>query len=380
MSDDNRTPDRASMPDDEIDLIDLLRTVWSERRLILSMVAAGAVIGLVVGLSSTKQYNVTSTLMPEYSTESQGGASSLLRQFGGLAGLAGGSYNATSSALRVELYPDIVQTLPFQKQLMHQTFYVPEVDSMASLYDYFTEIRRPSLMGTVMSWTFGLPGKALALLRTEEQAGASAAVLSEDVMRLTPKEWGVAGQIKTLVSASLDKRSGIISIQVTMPDPVLAANVTHYVVGQLTTYLIQYRTEKLQRDLTFTQDRLAEARVRYERAGIALSTFRESQQGTASARMRQGEQFLQSEYDLAFGVYNTLTQQIEQQRLKLQEETPVFKTLQPVVLPNQPAGQGTAFMIVVSVFISGFMALMLIFLKRVEWSRISTSDPEPLKD
>jgi len=380
MSDDNRTPDRASMPDDEIDLIDLLRTVWSERRLILSMVVAGAVIGLVVGLSSTKQYNVTSTLMPEYSTESQGGASSLLRQFGGLAGLAGGSYNTTSSALRVELYPDIVQTLPFQKQLMHQAFYVPEVDSMASLYDYFTEIRRPSLMGTVMSWTIGLPGKALALLRTEEQAGASAAVLSEDVMRLTRDEWKVAGQIKTLVSASLDKRSGIISIQVTMPDPVLAANVTHYVVGQLTTYLIQYRTEKLQRDLTFTQDRLAEARVRYERAGIALSTFRESQQGTASARMRQGEQFLQSEYDLAFGVYNTLTQQIEQQRLKLQEETPVFKTLQPVVLPNNPAGQGTAFVILVSVFISGVLALLLIFLKRVEWSRISTSEPEPLKE
>ena len=107
-----------------------------------------------------------------------------------------------------------------------------------------------------------------------------------------------------------------------------------------------------------------------------MSSFRESQQGTATARARRGEQFLQSEHDLAFGVYNTLTQQFEQQQLKLQEETPMFKTLQPVVLPAGPASPKKAQIAVLSTMAFGFLSLLVIFLKKADWGRLTREEGE----
>ncbi|MDZ7808047.1 MAG: hypothetical protein U5K71_13160 [Gracilimonas sp.] len=65
-------------------------------------------------------------------------------------------------------------------------------------------------------------------------------------------------------------------------------------------------------------------------AQIALADFRDSNQGALTNRARTQEQQLQSEYDLAFNLYNGLTQEYEQAKLRVQEETPVFKVLQPV--------------------------------------------------
>ena len=362
--------------EDEIDLMDLLRTLWMERRLIIGMAAAGAVLGLVIGFSTPKQYNVTATFMPEYSTESQGGASSLLRQFGGLAGLGGASYSASSSALRVELYPDIVQTIPFQRELMHHDFRLPGRDGTLTLYEYLTREQEPGLLGRVLEWTIGLPGKLLAWMRPAPAPLPDVSDIVGQVVSLTRTERKVAERLGKNVVATLDKKSGIFSISVTLPDPVLSALVGQYVITQLTAYLVEYRTEKLKRDLDFTQERLTEARVRYESAGIALSSFRESQQGTATARARRGEQFLQSEHDLAFGVYNTLTQQFEQQKLKLQEETPLFKTLQPVVLPHGPASPKKALILVLSTIAFGFLSLIVIFVKKADWRQVTREEAE----
>lgn len=351
--------------DDEIDLIALLRTIWQERRTIITVTTLGAVVGLIIAFTTPNEYSVTARLMPEYSTESQGGASSLFRQFGGLAGLGASSYSSSSNALRVELYPEIVQTLPFQKQLMEHPFRMSGVDSAITLFTYFTREEKTGFGSLMMEWTIGLPSKVISLFRSKEVlASEHESYLSDSIFRMDAKQLSVARNLGQRVKASLDNKSGTITISVNLPDPVLAANVGQYVIEQLTDYLVQYRTKKLQRDLTFTEERLLEARSRYERAGIDLSVFSESQQGTATARARRGEQFLQSEYELAFGVYNTLTEQLEQQKLKLQEETPMFKILQPIYMPESPTSPKKMQILIVSILIGGLVSLFVVLLNR----------------
>lgn len=352
---------------EQLDLVGLARVLWSERRTILGFCFAGALLGVSIGLLSPKQYTVTATLMPEFNMESiGGGVSSLLRQFGGTAGLPLGGYNAASSAIRVELYPEIVQTLPFQRQLMEHPFYVPEVDSMATLHTYFTQIRQPGPVGALAEWTMGLPNRLVDRFAGPEEPGVElpAGLLPESVIRLDESQMEIAKILDRNVTASLNQKSGIINIEVTLPDPILAATVGQYVIEQLTLYLNDYITEKVMRDLTFTEQRLAEARTRYEQAGLALSEFMESNQGTPTARVRNGEQMLQSEYEIAFGIYSTLSQKLEQQKLKVQEETPVFKSLQPVSLPNKPSAPDKAMIALVCTLFAGLASLGLIYLRR----------------
>lgn len=354
---------------DKMDLISLLRTLWQERRIILALTTIGALVGLFLAFSFQKEYRVVARLMPEYTTDSQGGASSLLRQFGGLAGLAGASYNANSVALRVDLYPEIVQTLPFLKQLMDHPFRFSRADSVVTLYDYFVHLQQPGAGSMMIKWSIDVVNTVFSMFRNEESDSFQPTV-SEGIIRLDRKQMTVAQLLQKRVVASLDNKTGIITISVNLPDPVLSANVGQYVIEQLTAYLIQYRIEKLQLDLTFTEERLTEARKRYESAGFAYSAFRESAQGTPTSRARQGEQFLQSEYELAFGVYNTLTQQLEQQKLKIQEETPMFKILQPVYLPERATSPKKPLILVFSTIAGGFLSLIVVFLKRSQIQRV----------
>ena len=334
--------------EDEIDLLELAKTIWNKRMFILKIVGIGAFLGVIVALLSPKEYKSTSTLMPEYSTESQGGASSLLSQYGGLLGISGGSYNSNSNAIRVDLYPNIVQSTNFQMQLMQQPFYFSDLDTTATLFEYYTELNSAGVLGFVAEYTIGLPGKILGAILPKKELMTSVPGATEEslVLNLSKEEFEVINTLRGKISASLDEESGIVSVTVTLPDNVAAAAVTEYTIRELTEYLTEYRTEKVLRDLTFVEEQLATAEVRFEAAQLALAEFRDSNQGNLSARAQTDEQRLNSEYQIAFNLYNSLTQQYEEAKLKVQETTPVFKTLEPVQVPINDETSGAMILIV----------------------------------
>jgi uncharacterized protein involved in exopolysaccharide biosynthesis len=348
--------------EDEIDLLELAKTIWSKRMFIVKVVALGAVIGVFAALLSPKEYKSTATLMPEYSTESQGGASSLLRQYGGLLGVSGGSYASNSNAIRVDLYPNIVQSTNFQLKLMDQPFYFSDINQEATLFDYYTELKSPEVLGIIKSYTIGLPGKILgAILAENEKITTIPGEISESlVLNLSNEERSVISTLKQNISASLDESSGIVSVSVTLPDNVAAAAVTEYTIIELTEYLTEYRTEKVLRDLTFVEEQLATAEARFEKAQLTLAEFRDSNQGMLSARAQTEEQRLNSEYQIAFNLYNGLTQQYEEAKLKVQEETPMFKTLEAVQVPLQDETSG-AMILIVFIMLSGIGSIGWIF-------------------
>ena len=348
--------------EDEIDLLELAKTIWSKRMFIVKVVALGAVIGVIAALLSPKEYKSTATLMPEYSTESQGGASSLLRQYGGLLGVSGGSYTNNSNAIRVDLYPNIVQSTNFQLKLMDQPFYFSDINQEATLFDYYTELNSPGVLGVIKSYTIGLPGKILgAILPKKELMTTVPGEASESmVLNLSKEEFEVISTLRQKITASLDEESGIVSVSVTLPDNVAAAAVTEYTIKELTEYLTEYRTEKVLRDLTFVEEQLATAEARFEEAQLTLAEFRDSNQGMLSARAQTEEQRLNSEYQIAFNLYNGLTQQYEEAKLKVQEETPVFKTLEAVQVPLQDETSG-AMILIVFIMLSGIGSIGWIF-------------------
>ena len=350
--------------EDEIDLLELAKTIWNKRMFILKIVGIGAFLGVIVALLSPKEYKSTSTLMPEYSTESQGGASSLLSQYGGLLGISGGSYNSNSNAIRVDLYPNIVQSTNFQMQLMQQPFYFSDLDTTVTLFEYYTELNSAGVLGFVAEYTIGLPGKILGAILPKKELMTSVPGSSEEslVLNLSKDEFGVISTLRQKITASLDEQSGIVSVTVTLPDNVAAAAVNEYTIRELTEYLTEYRTEKVLRDLTFVEEQLVTAKIRFEEAQQALAAFRERYQGSLSIRNQTEEQRLQSEYQVAFNLYNGFTQQFEEARLKVQEETPVFKTLEPVQVPLNDETSG-AMILIVFIMLSGITSIGWIFVQ-----------------
>ena len=245
---------------------------------------------------------------------------------------------------------------------MDQPFYFSDIDAEATLFDYYTELNSPGVLGILAEYTIGLPGKILgAILPKKELMTTVPGEAKESmVLNLSKDEVAVINTLRQKITASLDEESGIVSVSVTLPDNVAAAAVTEYTITELTEYLTEYRTEKVLRDLTFVEEQLATAEARFEEAQLTLAEFRDSNQGTLSAKAQTEEQRLNSEYQIAFNLYNGLTQQYEEAKLKVQEETPVFKTLEAVQVPLEDETSG-AMILLVFIMLSGIGSIGWIF-------------------
>ena len=117
----------------EIDLVELAKRLWSERKFLFKCCGVAIVVGLVVAFSIPKEYSTTVKLAPETSDPSK-----KMGNLGGLAAMAGINLNSTSGAdaISPDLYPDVVSSIPFLLELFPVQVTNEKGDYSASLYDY----------------------------------------------------------------------------------------------------------------------------------------------------------------------------------------------------------------------------------------------------
>lgn len=310
----------------EIDLLELARKLWDARRLIIKWCVIGAVVGLVVAFSIPKEYTTTVKLAPELqgSKPSSGGLSSLAS----MAGINLNSMN-TVDAVYPELYPDVVSSIPFATELFDVPVTDLEGELQTTVYGYLFEHTRSPWWSAVL----GLPGKiigwTLSLFKEEEESGEG----QTDPFQLTKDEMVVVKTLNERIGCSVDSKSYVVTLSVTMQDPLIAAILTDTVVTNLQRYITNYRTNKSRNDLAYTQKLFDEARADYYRAQQAYARYMDQNQNVVLRSVRTEQERLQNEMNLAYNVYSQTAQQLQMAKAKVQENTPVYAVIQPATVP-----------------------------------------------
>ena len=98
--------------EDEIDLIALFLKIWDNKKLILKYFLIFFLIGIFVAIFSPKEYTAQSVVLPQ--SNSAFGIGNL----GGLATIAGVSIGNNNGDILPKLYPNIAQSIPFQKEML----------------------------------------------------------------------------------------------------------------------------------------------------------------------------------------------------------------------------------------------------------------------
>lgn len=347
--------DKKTIENDEIDLIEVFRKIWDGRKTIYKSVAVCFVIGLIIAIGSPKEYKSEVTLLVETGSGT-GGMSGLLQQFGGLAGINLGAA-AGEDALTPELYPDIIKSTPFLLGLMDCYITDSKYDSTLKTSEYIDRRTRSGITSFIFNYTIGLPLKIIGWIKGEPKEQNSINNKQDYwPLKLTHKQTKIIGTLTKRISAKKGESEGTLVIGVEMQDPRVAAQLADSVVKSLTLYVVDYRTQKAKVDLKFVQERQSEAEGRYTKAQFALANFRDQNRNVILASAQSTEQNLQAEYNLAFNIYNTLSQQLEQAKIKVQEKTPVFKVMDPAIIPlikSKPHTIMNLFLMVVFGFVLG---------------------------
>ena len=132
----------------------------------LKVAGIAAVVGVIIALTTPKQYTVSVTLAPEMSK----GGSSSLSGIASMLGVGGFNMGNDADALNVTLYPDIVSSTPFILDLMDTPVsMLDEEKPDTTLVGYLEEYTSGSLINSIISLPFKAIGGVMSLFKSEDE-------------------------------------------------------------------------------------------------------------------------------------------------------------------------------------------------------------------
>ena len=349
---------------EEIDLLELLRSLLKEWKSILLWAGVAAAVGILIAFSIPDQYSVTAKMVPERVRQSNNNVSAIAS----MAGINLGA-SSTSDAFSPDLYPVIISSNPFVTDLFPiPVEYKWKKEAVSSdYYSYMLNIYREPW------WVFlkRLPSKLKSLFRkTTPVTGYE----NLDLSRLTSEQSRVASRIRNSLSLKVDKNTNVVSLTVKAQDPGVAVQVATEVVERLKAYLVDYRTEKARRNLDYYQKLYDDYKQKYYSSQQRYASYVDSHQGVVLQRVRTEQERLQNEMNLHFQLYNSCAQQLQAAEAKVQEETPVFTMINPPVRPLSPSGHSRGLIILALAFLGAVAACFWILLGRGWVSRLKKRD------
>ena len=330
----------------EIDLIGILRKIIGIRKTIYKAAGIGLVVGIIVAISIPKQYTVGVTLSPEMGGSKGGGLSGLAASFLG----SGVSMNEGTDALNASLSADIVSSTPFLLEL--STMKIPALKGGTMTLNVYLDEESSPWWGYVI----GLPGMVIggvkSLFTEEESESVPSDKANLGTIELSKKESEKIEALKKKILASVDKKTSMTTVSVTLQNPKVAAVVADSVVRKLQEYIIDYRTTKAKEDCLYLERLFKERQQEYYDAQKKYADYMDSHDNIILQSVRAEQERLQNDMSLAYQVYSQGANQLQVARAKVQEEKPVFAVVEPAVIPLYPSGTSRKIYVLAFIFLS----------------------------
>ena len=338
-----------------VDFVKMYKDLLKHRKLYYKVLPIAFVLAAVYALAIPNFYKCTVKLSPEMSSSrSNSSLLSLASNFGFNMGKNTGGMG--TEALFPTLYPDLVNSTDFKVSL----FPVPVTiegnkkkgiqDRTMSYYEYLEKEQKSPWFSAILAAPGKLVGWFISLFR-QKPSDLEDQEKTVDPFRLTKKQAMIIKAINSKVLCDVDKKTMVITIQVTDQNPVIAATMADTVKTRLQKFITDYRTSKVRVDLEHYKKICEETKARYEVARQKYSEFVDANQYIILQTVRQEQVDLENEMQLQYNAYMQAAQQLVNAEAKVQEETPAFTTLQSATVPVRKAGPSRAKMCLMFVFL-----------------------------
>ena len=340
----SQTPTTQPISEDEIDLVDILRPLWQNRKLLWRSGVVGIILGVFVALLTPNEYSANSVFVPNYGGQS-GPSSSSLKGLASLAGFDLGGIESGAKELSPMLYGQIIQGVTFNKQLLNSKMYI-EGDSV-SVQQYLLD--RP---GSAIGWVSSIPGKLIGLFKSEKESLTSGLT---GIEMLSEQEYGLIQALSGIVSLNVNDKDGYIELSATTGDPLVSAQLTSLVQGLLQDQIIAIKTQSSKELVEYLNQQFNEKKALLSQAQDQLSNFKDKNITISSFSFSNQQTRLETDLQIAAGVFQSVSGQLEQAKLQLEKDTPVFSVIRPVSVPVEKSAPKRSLIVV----IWGFLAVVL---------------------
>ncbi len=302
----------SAVQEDEIDLVEVVKKLWRNRKLIMAVTFLFMVIGVVYALLATPYYRATLTMYPATGEKKAGGLMSMAASFGVSLGGGAETYNVE----------DVIKSRKIAKEVVLHEWNISGSEAKMNLLDFWE-------------------------IESERE---------EMKMFLAMKNW------KDVVSVSTNKESGLMSLGVMTKDPLLSAQIANYMGKAVTDYIQEHQGAVADNNLAHIDLRLKDVKKELKEAELALKEYSESNRDISSPHAQLEVGRLSRELEIKQGVYLTLNQQRELAMIDKVKKSPVINILDEAEVPLLKEKPKKAMICVAFTFLGGILGVGLVLL------------------
>ena len=304
---------------DEIDLIEILKKIYSSKKLILNITLIFLLIGIGVAFLSPVKYSSSTVFIPQNPEKP---ASSL----SGVASLVGINLGASSSGgdIPPAMYPQIGESTKFKRLLLNKI--INEKDKL-SLKEFL-----------------------ISYYNIEEENK-----LTLSKIEMTKQEEECFIILSKINSINVNQKDGFVTIKSIMPVAEYSAIVAKASREILQNIIIENKIETARQNLNFSKKQLKEKKIEFDEIQSKLAYFSDSNLNSVNSFVNNEKDKLEAEFEIISAVVTELSKQVEQAKLQVTKDTPVFSTIKEAMIPNERTSPERLSLVII------FICLGLIF-------------------
>ena len=340
---------------DEIDLIELLKKVYLEKKFILKTSILAALFGVVYALFQPNMYTSSTTFIPQLSSGIKTGGSSL----SGLASLAGINIGSmeSSSEFPPSLYPQVIEGIPFKIDLLSSSINLNNKEILVK--DYFSNQGSSlNILGTIKKYTIGLPSLILGSFKNQEVQ-----LVESEIFSVSDEDQGLFNTLNGALSLSLNEKEGFITISFTDNNKNIAAQITQIAQNLLQKKIIEFKNKSSKEMLDFALKQYSEKKKSYEKLQDERAIFVDKNINISSSLFQNKLSRLEREVNISESIVQQLASQVEQAKLQVNKDTPVFTTIQPVTIPFERSTPNRSLIVVTFLFLAFVLSCSYVLVK-----------------
>ena len=146
-----------------------------------------------------------------------------------------------------------------------------------------------------------------------------------------------------------------------MPEALASAQLGQRAQELLQQYITEFKIKKAKANLDFIQQRYDETTRKFEAAQEKLATFRDRNRNVSLAIAKTEEERLNSQYNLIYSIYSELAKQLEQAKIQVKQDTPVFTIIEPISVPTKRSKPNRPMILFIWLFLGGVIGTGIVF-------------------
>lgn len=324
-------------------------------------------IGYVAKKTSPKEFEAKCVLLTDQAVPLPGQANNSLAA---LAVLTGGGTGTAPNNAGSDLYQLILSNRPFLIELSEKQVFSPELQKKLTLRQYFKKDPKKDAVSAFFEKVQKLPSRLFGGsdkddIDNESDSSSRMKFLSDSlnasfsnkvyVSELDVFQQRIIGILGGRIKFKQEGR--LITLSVKMPEARVSAEAAKIVLNQLVEYATRFKVGKQLEDVRFLEARTAEAEVRYKESQQRVAAFKDNNYNVIFESVQSREKQLENNFVLYSTMYNQLVTQLEQAKIQLKKETPLFSVVEPVYIP---AGTASDNAVIFAYLSKGFLVGLLI--------------------